>query len=75
MNEKVKEKEKKYLLIGKKVKLVVKEPGSIKPEAIRGKIIDITDKMVVFETRHGIGSFNFDYVIAIKPIDEDYRRE
>jgi len=53
-------------LIGKPVKLVVKEPGQ-KVHTIYGKLLEIGNGLVLFESQYGIGSYNLQYVVAIKP--------
>jgi len=53
-------------LIGQFVKLVVQEPGQ-EIHTIYGTLLDIGNGFVLFKSRYGIGSFNLQYVIAIKP--------
>jgi len=54
-------------LIGKRCKLVVKEPGDTHPKAIHGQVKDINDTLLLFESDRGIGSYNLQFIIAIKP--------
>jgi len=56
-------------LIGKPVKLVVKEPGQ-RVHTIYGKLLEIGNGLILFESKHGVGSYNLQYVIAIKPRTE-----
>jgi len=53
-------------LIGKPVKLVVKEPGQ-RVHTLYGRLLEIGNGLIVFESKFGIGSYNLQYVIAIKP--------
>lgn len=55
------------LLLGKFVKIVYQEPGMEKPHTLYGTLIDICNGLIVFESSQGLGSFNIQYVIAIKP--------
>lgn len=57
------------IFIGKKVKLVVKEPGDLNPKAIFGKVKNVDNNFLFFESQHGIGCYNLDVIIAIKPIE------
>ena len=57
------------VFVGKKVKLVVKEPGDLDPKAIFGKVKGIDGNFLLFESKHGIGCYNLEVIIAIKPIE------
>lgn len=63
--------EKKYVdkLIGKKCKIVTKEPGSKKASIISGKIenIDNSDGLIFVNSKEGIGCIKMKYIVAIKP--------
>jgi len=56
-------------LIGSSVKLVIQEPGQ-RVHTLYGKLLDIGNGLIVFESKYGIGSYNLQYVIAIKPRGE-----
>jgi len=58
-------------LIGKPVKLVVQEPGQ-RAHTIYGTLLDISEELILFESKYGIGSYNLKYVIAIKPREGKY---
>ncbi len=63
--------EKKYVnkLIGKKCKIVTKEPGSKRASIISGKIenIDNSDGLIFVNSEEGIGCIKMKYIVAIKP--------
>jgi len=53
-------------LINRSVKLVIQEPGQ-RVHTIYGRLLGIGNGLIVFESKHGIGSYNLKYVVAIKP--------
>jgi len=54
-------------LIGQQVKLVVQEPYQDKPRTYYGCVESIEGNFLLFKTKKGLGSFNVNFVIAIKP--------
>lgn len=54
-------------LIGRNVKLVVKEPSDRREKAIFGVVEGVDNGFVVFRSQHGVGSYRLEYVVAIKP--------
>jgi len=60
------------ILIGHPVKLVIKEPGQQRPHTIYGTLLDISEELILFESKYGIGSYNLKYVIAIKPREAEH---
>jgi len=56
-------------LIGKKCKIVAREPGEKDPFVVTGTLTDFDDKngLLVIESKKGIGCINIATVEAIKP--------
>jgi len=54
-------------LIGQQVKLVVQEPFQERPRTYYGTIESIESNFVLFRTDKGLGSFNTNFIIAVKP--------
>lgn len=53
--------------VGRRVKLVVQEPGDQMPKAIRGHVESINERFLTFRSRQGVGCYNLRFIIAIKP--------
>jgi len=56
-----------HALIGQRVKLVVQEPYQPKPRTYYGAIEGVEDNFLLFRSAQGLGSFNIQYIIAVKP--------
>jgi len=56
-------------LLGKKCKIVTKEPGDEKNHIVIGLIkeIEYDEKFIIIESAQGIGCLNMQSIVAIKP--------
>lgn len=56
-------------LIGRHCKIVTREPGEDRAHVIHGKVItiDYDAKLIVVESREGVGCLNLKIIEAIKP--------
>jgi len=56
-------------LIGKKCKIVAREPGEKNSFVVSGTLMDFDDKngLLVVESKEGVGCINIETIEAIKP--------
>lgn len=59
-----------FTLIGKSYKIIVKEPGQIRPSIISGKITEFDKEsgLIFIESDKGLGCINIENITAIKPV-------
>lgn len=59
-----------FTLIGKSYKIIVKEPGQIRPSLISGKITEFDKEsgLIFIKSDQGLGCINIENITAIKPV-------
>ena len=62
------------IFIGRDVKLVVKEPGDEHTKVIFGTVEAVIGEFLLFKSKHGVGTYNLRYVVAIKPTEGSNER-